>query len=81
MIEVLAKAGQAEYTLIRDVAGRGKSGERGGDQVSGVFSNSYIIAVCSLADVDAVLRAVKPQIKRFGGICLVSPAEMLKHWE
>ncbi len=75
----LETIGVAGYTVIREVTGMGERGLRAGDELTGVFKNSYIIVACPEEEVSGVVEAVRPILKRFGGVCLVSDAQWVIH--
>ncbi|MFP4154799.1 MAG: P-II family nitrogen regulator [Halothiobacillaceae bacterium] len=66
------------YTIIKDVSGRGDRGERS-EEGLGLFSNHYILIACPESDVEAIIDKLRPTLRRFGGICLVSDAQWLIH--
>ena len=67
------------YTVIRDASGTGDRGERAGDGFSGEFTNSLILVACSEAESTRIIEAMRPMLKRFGGVCLVSDAQWVIH--
>ena len=80
LIAALKAADAPGYTLVRDVHGAGDRGDRAGDGLGNVFRNCYVIL--AVADEDTVQRivdAVRPLIKAYGGMCLMSEAQWLKH--
>ena len=77
--EVLDRLGVSGCSVIRDVRGKGDRGTRGGDELTDVFRNSYILTVCSLEQVDTVVEAIRPILKKWGGVCLVSDCAWVKH--
>jgi len=79
LIRLLAEHGLKGYTLIRGVVGVGERGEQLGDEITGVSNNNYILTTCPPERVDEVVDAVRPLLKRVGGICLVSEARWLQH--
>ena len=79
VLKLLEKVGVSGYTIIREVTGKGERGIRGGDELTGVFKNSYVLAACSAEQTDLIIEAIKPVLSRFGGICLVSDAMWVKH--
>ena len=62
------------YTVVKEVVGSGKRGERMGDGLSGEMTNSYILIACSEDQAARIIEIVRPVLKRYGGICLVSDA-------
>lgn len=62
------------YSLIRNVQG---SGGNLGDQLVDVFSAVYFLIACDQEVLDRLLPMIRPMIERFGGVALVSQAQML----
>jgi len=79
VIEVLKGLGLEGYTLIRGVSGSGERGAQLGDDITGVSNNNYILTTCPPERLDEVTAALRPLLRRFGGICLVSEARWLPH--
>ncbi len=79
VIEILEKAGVPGYTIIPDVIGKGERGLRRGDDITGVFKNSMIITVCDAALIPTIVETIRPVLKRFGGVCLVSDSNYVIH--
>jgi nitrogen regulatory protein PII len=79
VVEVLRENGATGYTIIRNASGAGDRGERRDDELTGVFSNTYILSACAPELAQTVVEAVRPLLKRYGGVCLVSDAQWLKH--
>jgi len=79
ILKILENIGVSEYTIIRDVIGKGGRGVRGGDELTDVFKNSLILTVCSDEQIPKVVEAMRPILKRFGGICLVSDTSYVIH--
>jgi nitrogen regulatory protein PII len=71
--------GVSGYTVIHDVTGNGHRGERAGDALTNVFKNCLVIAVCEEAMIPNIVEAIRPILKRFGGVCLVSDAQWVIH--
>ncbi len=79
VLKVLDAAGVSGYTIIKDATGKGERGERGGGELSGAFINSYVMTACPPEQVERVVEALRPILKRYGGVCLVSDAQWLIH--
>jgi nitrogen regulatory protein PII len=79
VLELLGAAGVSGYTVIRNAEGKGNRGLRSGDDVTRVFQNSYVLVACTGEQVEQVVNAVRPILKRVGGICLVSDALWVVH--
>ena len=75
LLEQIKKEGIAVgYTVVKEVVGGGGRGDRTGDGLSGELTNSYILIACSEDEAQRIVEIVRPVLKRFGGVCLVSDA-------
>lgn len=79
LLKNLEQVGVSGYTVIQDAAGMGDRGARAGDQLSDVLKNSYVITACPEEQLQPLIDAIRPLLKRFGGICLVSDAQWIVH--
>ena len=79
IVKILNNLGISGYTVIRDVTGSGDRGLRPGDELTDVFKNSYIMTACPEEKMQEIVEAIRPLLKRFGGICLVSDAQWVIH--
>ena len=79
VLELLEEAGVSGYTVIRNAEGKGHRGVRSGDDVTRVFQNSYVLSACTAEQVEKVVEAIRPVLKRVGGVCLVSDALWVLH--
>ena len=79
LIDQLDDLGIHDYTALGGVSGRGGSGARGGDPFSGTFDNTYLLLAVDPAEADRVIEAVRPMLRRHGGMCLVSDAAWVRH--
>lgn len=75
----LERHGVGGYTIIRDVIGQGHRGARSGDELTDVFKNCYVLVVCEAELVSPLIEEIRPILKRFGGLCLVSDAQSVIH--
>jgi nitrogen regulatory protein PII len=75
----LEALGVTGYSVIRDVTGRGDRGVQSGDELTDVFKNSLLLTAASPAQLPGIIDAVRPILKRRGGICLVSDAQWVIH--
>ncbi|SHK42053.1 P-II family nitrogen regulator [Thermocrinis minervae] len=64
------------YTVIRDVEGMGERGLREGDELTGVYKNSYAFTVCEDDKAERIVQRVGRLIKRLGGICVISDVQL-----
>ena len=80
LLELFKKDGtEVGYTVIKEAFGSGGRGEMAGDGLSGAFTNSYLLIACSEDEANRIVEIVRPILKRFGGVCLVSDAMWVKH--
>jgi nitrogen regulatory protein PII len=80
VIKILKDLEVSGYTIIKDVIGSGDRGLRAGNEVmTDVFKNSYVLTACPEDKLMKVVEAIRPVLKRFGGICLVSDAQWTIH--
>lgn len=79
LTERLEHAGADAYTVVRNVAGQGDRGPRSDDELSDVFRNVYLVIACAPERVGEVVEAVRPFLRRYGGMCLVSDAAWVLH--
>jgi nitrogen regulatory protein PII len=79
LLRSLEQVGVSGYTVIQDAAGMGDRGGRAGDQLSDALKNSYVITACPEEQLQPLIDAIRPLLKRFGGICLVSDAQWIVH--
>jgi nitrogen regulatory protein PII len=76
--KAIIKAGAKGYSVMRHVTGMGLSGEISeGMDFSGLGANAHVIVFCDDAVVEAVRAAVRPLLKRYGGVGFLSSAEPL----
>lgn len=79
VLEVLAAKGLADYTVIHGASGSGERGLQRGDDITGVSNNVYVLTTCEPERLPEVVEALRPVLKRVGGMCLVSDARWLEH--
>ena len=77
IVLALEKAGVSAYSVIKDVTGRDERGVRNDDELTGVFKNVLVTTVCSDDELSSIVEVVSPILKRYGGICLISDAQLL----
>ncbi len=79
VLEDLEAIGITSYSLIRNVIGSGDRGARTGDLLNDAMSNTYILIACEENEVEKIIEDLRPKLKRFGGMCLVSDAQWVRH--
>ena len=75
--KLLDEIGVSGYSIINDVVGKGSRGVRSGDELTGLFKNSYIMVVCNEVEMHKIAEAIRPIIKKFSGVCIVSDVVMM----
>lgn len=65
--------------MIKDVLGKGERGLMSGDELTDTFKNSYIFTVCDEEKALKIVQDIRPLLKRFGGVCIVSDVMWLIH--
>ena len=78
-IETVEKAGVTSYTITPDAEGRGDRGFRSGEDLVGSDKNSVLLIAVPVENLEKIVVAVRPLLKRYGGLFLVSDAQILPH--
>ncbi len=78
LLSKLQKAGVSGYTMIKRVEGFGDRGKREADELTDVFTNVYVLIMCEEEEVERITEVVRPILRKFGGVCLISDAMSLK---
>ena len=79
VIALLEAHGVSGYTVIKDVTGKGERGVQLGDELTDVFKNSYLLTTCPPEQVEEMVEAIRPLLKKRGGVCLISDAQWVMH--
>ena len=80
VVELLESLEVPAYTLVPRASGRGDRGKRRADDPTGALTNAVFIIACDdAATVELIVEGVRPLLTRFGGVCLVSDAQWLRH--
>lgn len=77
--ELLDRHRPGGYTVMRGLSGKGDRGVQSGDGLSGEFSNAAVLVACPEPVAGPLLEDLRPLLARFGGMCLVSEAQWLRH--
>lgn len=77
VIRGLDRIGVVGYTIVPRAGGRGERGVRS-ESVQGL-GNVLMTIACDERQAAAVIEAIRPILKRYGGICLVSDAMWVIH--
>lgn len=79
VLEVFDKNGVEGYTIIRDVLGKGERGLMSADELTDALKNSYVFTACDENTAMNVVNQLRPILKRYGGVCLISDVLWLLH--
>lgn len=79
VLKQIREAGADSYTVFHDVEGRGDRGEQRADEVSGASTNAYILIAIEATRASAIAKAIRPLLRSYGGMCVVSDAQWLDH--
>lgn len=80
IVKLLDEVGVSGYSIIsKEVTGKGRRGIRSGDKLTDLFKNSYIMVVCNEVEMHKIVEAIRPVIKKFGGVCIVSEVVLRIH--
>jgi nitrogen regulatory protein PII len=76
VLKILRKNQILNYTVIENVSGSGEHGLSGDD----LLTNTYIMAIFTdVALVEQLAAALKPLLKKLGGIFVVTDAQWIAH--
>jgi len=79
VLEILEKYGVSGYTVIETVTGQGHRGKVIDDLETHILTNGYVMSICTEAQEQALVEAIQPVIKKYGGVCIVSDAKWTAH--
>ena len=68
-----------DYTFYKHVGGNGQRGEKGDLAFGEKFENVTFVIACPENQLYALVGALRPLLKSYGGMCLVSDAEWVMH--
>jgi hypothetical protein len=78
--EVLQRAGATGFTTIYNAGGSGDRGFRRADDITDTDENCvFIVALEDGALLARIVEAIRPLLKRYGGVCLSSDAHWVVH--
>jgi nitrogen regulatory protein PII len=75
----LAEKLSLHYTIYHHATGHGDRGDRKDDELTGVFANICLMTAVEPARVVSVVEAIRPLIRKSGGLCLVSDVQGVAH--
>lgn len=78
IIKILDNIGIKGYSIIKDVRGRGKKGERRFSELTGIMKNLLFIVVDEEEKINSFIEEVKPILKDYSGIMILSEVTLIK---
>lgn len=79
LLALLRAKGVSGYTVISPVTGSGGRGDRRNDEPGGGSGNACVLTAVSNEQAEEVIESIRPVLKRRGGICLVTDAQLVIH--
>ncbi len=79
VIATLEKINIKSYTVYSHVGGSGERGNREEVVFGEKFENVTFVIACPEATLSTVIEALRPLLKSYGGMCLVSDAQWVIH--
>lgn len=78
LISLLMETGVRGYTVLKKAGGLGTRGTRSPDDVLWEQENAIVILACKDDQASRVVNLLRPKLKGFGGMCLVSDCEWVE---
>ena len=75
LLDLLRTTGVRGYTFIKQAGGLGSRGERRPDDYALEEKNAVVILACEEKHAERLIGALRPKLKDFGGMCLISDCE------
>ena len=75
LIALLRSADVRGYTVIKPAGGLGSRGERKPDEPFLKENNAVVILACEEKQAERLIMTLRPKLKDFGGMCLVSDCQ------
>lgn len=79
LLSVLRAQGIRGYTLFTHLRGSGDRGDRLDDEPNGGNGNSCLVIAARPDAVAGIIEAIRPILRRRGGMCLISDAQWVVH--
>ena len=76
LIKLFRDANVRGYTVIKGAGGLGSTGERNPEDYFLQEPNAVMVIACEDNQAEKIIRILQPELKGFGGMCLVSDC----HW-
>ncbi len=75
LITLLNQVGVRGYTFIKQAGGLGSRGTRRPDDLFFEQHNAMFILACEEKQAERLVTTLRPKLKEFGGMCLISDCE------
>ncbi|MEO7560741.1 MAG: transcriptional regulator [Nitrosospira sp.] len=75
LLGLLRTAGVRGYTTIKQAGGLGSRGERRPEDYALEEKNAVVILACEEKQAERIIMTIRPRLKEFGGMCLISDCE------
>jgi nitrogen regulatory protein P-II 1 len=72
LIALLHESDVRGYTFVKSAGGLGSRGTRRPDDIFFEENNALLILACMEPQAQKVVNALRPKLKEFGGMCLIS---------
>jgi nitrogen regulatory protein PII len=79
VLKILDDTDVSGYTIIQDVTGKGDRGRIIDDLEGHALTNSYVITICTEEQEHLLVEAIRPILKKYGGVCIISDAKSIIH--
>jgi nitrogen regulatory protein PII len=79
VLKILDHIGVSGYTIIEDVTGKGYRGRVIDDLEGHALTNSYVMTICNEEQEHQIVEAIRPLLKKYGGVCIVCDAKSVVH--
>ncbi len=79
VLKALEKLDLPGMTVLETLAGYGDRGAREGGELSDAMMNQYVLTTCRADQVNALAAALEPLLRRYGGLCLISDAMVIRN--
>ena len=78
LMELLGRCEARGYTVIKNAGGYGSRGVREPDDVLMEQENVVVVLACKEDQAQKVLNELRPAMKEFGGMCLISDCQWIE---
>jgi nitrogen regulatory protein PII len=79
LLGLLERHGVSGYSVFHRITGAGDRGEQRGDELTGTSENVCVLIALPPEHAGEIVEAMRPMLKKRGGICLVSDAQWVRH--